>query len=262
MGLAGLVGCGGAGGGSDPKVLRVGLDPTYPPFEMQDGSGALTGVSVDLAREMAAYLGRDLELVPVDWQGLIPSLKSGKIDVILSSMTRTEERARAVLFSDPYAENGLCLLVAADSPVTSAADLDAAGRKVVVRTGTTGHVYARQNLEEAEVIPQELVEACLAEVVNGNVDAFIYDQFSVLEFAEKHGERVRALARPIQAEYYAMAMRPDDRLLADQVNAFLADFRGRAGFEAIVDKYPVLQRRRAQLEAAGEKFLFEVGGVE
>ena len=110
-----LGGCGrrraaGATGGA----LRVGMDLRYPPFEMQDKAGRPDGVSVRLAEALAADLGRPLAIVPMDFSGLIPALKTGNIDLIISSMTATDERRQSIAFSEPYAFTGLALLVRKD----------------------------------------------------------------------------------------------------------------------------------------------------
>src|SRR5262245_4181443 len=91
--------------------LRVGMELSYPPFEMRDEKGERKGVSVDLARALAESLGRPLNIQNMPFDGLIPAMKTGKIDLILSSMTATDERARVIDFSDPYLKTGLCLLV-------------------------------------------------------------------------------------------------------------------------------------------------------
>ena len=118
------------------RPLRVGMELSYPPFEMTDTDGRPTGVSVRLAEALAADLGRDLVIENITFDGLIPALKTGKIDCIISSMTATPERARSIAFSDPYLKTGLALLVAKDSPVNAAADLDQPGRVVAVKKGT------------------------------------------------------------------------------------------------------------------------------
>jgi len=100
---------------SSANALRVGMDLNYPPFEMQDHAGEAAGISVELARALAAHLGRPLEIVPMDFSGLIPALKSGNLDLIISSMTATEERRKSILFSEPYAHTGLALLVGKSS---------------------------------------------------------------------------------------------------------------------------------------------------
>ena len=243
----------------DASVLRVGMDPTYPPFEMRDSAGNLTGVSVDLAEAIGKHLGRRVEFVPMDFQGLEPALKTGKIDAIISSMTASPERAKRIAFSKPYVENGLCLLVPANSNLEGIGNLDQPERTVVVRTGTTGHTYASQFLTRAKVIPQELAESCANEVLNGNVDAFLYDQLSVLEYASRHPGKVKAIAKPFQKEPWAVAVRKEDTALLAGINAALDAMGDDGPLARAFDKYPVLRERRDQLAAQGQPFIFLIG---
>src|SRR3954463_9893873 len=128
--------------------LRVGMELAYPPFEMTDEKGEPKGVSVDLARELGKFLGKEVQIQNTSFDGLIPALKTGKIDLIISSMTATAERAQSIDFSDPYLKTGLCLLVAKNSPIQSITDLDQPGKTVAVKQGTTGHNYATRNLQK------------------------------------------------------------------------------------------------------------------
>jgi len=99
----------------------------YPPFEMQNEQGIPEGVSPDLARALGDYLQEPAAIENIPFSGLIPALKTGKIDLIISSMTETPERAESIDFSDPYLNTGLCLLVKKDSPIQGIADVDRAG---------------------------------------------------------------------------------------------------------------------------------------
>src|SRR5579863_7695802 len=93
--------------GCSPKThqqLIVGMELAYPPFEMTDEKGQPTGVSVDLAKALGKFLGREVEIQNLPFDGLIPSLQTRKIDLIISSLTATAERAKSIDFSDPYLE--------------------------------------------------------------------------------------------------------------------------------------------------------------
>src|SRR5438067_10014734 len=121
---------------SAPELV-VGMELSYPPFEMLDAAGKPTGVSPDMAKALGDYLHRSVRIENLPFDGLIPSLKTGKIDLIISSMTATEERARSIDFSEPYLRTGLCLLVAKHSTVNSIDDANKPGRTIVVKQGTT-----------------------------------------------------------------------------------------------------------------------------
>src|ERR1700727_1786552 len=134
------------------QPLVIGMELNYPPFEMTDSAGTPTGVGVDLAQALCAYLHRDIQIQNMPFEGLIPALKTGRIDLIISSMTATDERRKSIDFSDPYLSTGLAILVQKNSPIQSIADVDKPGVNVVVKTGTTSAIYARDHLQNANVL--------------------------------------------------------------------------------------------------------------
>lgn len=239
-------------GAAEP--LRVGMELSYPPFEMTDRAGRPTGVSVRLAEALAKDLGRELVIENVAFDGLIPALKTGKIDCIISSMTATPERAKAIAFSDPYLKTGLALLVSAQSPVRSAADLDAAGRVVAVKKGTTGHQYAATSLKRARVLVLDKEAAAVLEVSQGKADAFVYDSLSVFQNHRRHAATTRAVLNPFREETWAVGMRLGDDDLRRQINDFLATFRAEGGFEKLGDEF--LPEEKAYFKDHGLPFYF------
>lgn len=239
---------------SDPAPLRVGMELSYPPFETIGPDGKPAGVSVDLAGALAAALGRPLVVENIAFTGLIPALKSGKIDVIISSMTASPERAKTVAFSDPYLTTGLGALVPAGSSAKGLEDIDQPGRTVVVRQGTTGEVFARGKLRHARVLTLDKESACVLEVAQGKADAFIYDQMSVFQNAKRNPDTTRPLLAPLQTESWAVALRQGDDELRSRVNSFLEDFRAKGGFERLSAKY--LSEEKAAFARQGIPFLF------
>ncbi len=239
---------------AEPAPMRVGMDLSYPPFETIGPDGRPAGISVDLAGALGAALGRPVQIENMPFTGLIPALQSGKIDLIISSMTATPERARAVAFSEPYLTTGLAALVPAASAAPDLATLDQSGRTIVVRQGTTGEVFARANVRQAAILNLEKESACVLEVAQGKADAFIYDQMSVFQNAKRHPGKVRALLAPLQKESWAIALRPADTELLAGVNAFLARFRADGGFTKLADRY--LAEEKAAFEAQGIPFVF------
>lgn len=239
---------------AEPTPLRVGMDLSYPPFETIGAEGQPSGISVELARSFAASLERPLQIENIPFAGLIPALKSGKIDVIISSMTATPERAKSVAFSDPYLTTGLAALVPKESKSTVLAELDLPGNTIVVRQGTTGEVFARRNIREARILTLEKENACVLEVAQGKAAAFIYDQMSVFRNAKRNADTTRALLAPLQSESWAFALRPADGDLRGAANDFLREFRSSGGFGQLADKY--LAEEKAAFEAQGVPFVF------
>lgn len=222
---------------SAPEPLVVGMELAYPPFEMTDEKGEPSGVSVELATALAEHLGRPLEIRNMSFDGLIPALKTGAIDLIISSMTATEERAKSIDFSDPYLHTELALLTAKGSGIRSVEDLKKTGPVVVVKLGTTGHVYAEAHLQEATLRVLAKENACVMEVVQGKADAFLFDQLSVYQNAKKHPDTTEAVLTSFQRESWAIGIRKGHGELREGVNGFLRAFREAGGFEELGATY-------------------------
>ena len=249
-----MTGCGEKSKSTEKgAVLRVGMDLSYPPFEMQDKAGQPDGVGVRLAEALAKHLWRPLKIVPMDFSGLIPALKTGNIDLILSSMTATEERSQSIDFSKPYAFTGLALLVRKDSNIQSIEDLKTPGRAITAKAGTTGETWAIKNLPGAKRVVFEDQTACVLEVAQGRADAFIYDQLSIYKYAEENPATTRGLLKPFVEESWALGVAKGQGKLLEQVNAFLDDFRKEDGFGKLGERY--LKDEKKFLEAQGIPFI-------
>lgn len=234
------------------ETLVVGMELAYPPFEMTDTSGKPSGVSVDLAHELGKSLGKKVVIENIAFDGLIPSLKTGKIDLIISSMTATEERAKSIDFSDAYLSTGLCLLVNKRVPVSGIKDLDRPGRTVAVKKGTTGHTFAARNIKQARLLVLDKESAAVLEVVQGKADAFIYDQMSTYQNWQRNQDTTTALLVPFQKESWAIGVRKGNDALRMKVNAFLKEFRARGGFERLGDRY--LKEQKEAFKKLGYPF--------
>jgi polar amino acid transport system substrate-binding protein len=238
---------------SHPQLI-VGMELSYPPFETTDQQGQPSGVSVDLARDLGKSLGREVEIQNIPFHGLIPSLQTHKIDLIISSMTATAERSRTIAFSEPYLNTGLCLLVGKNSTIQKMEDADQPGRVLAVKQGTTGHVYATDKVKRARVLVLNSEAACVLEVVQGKADAFIYDQISTYENWRHNEATTRPILQPFQEESWAIGLRQDDTELRGQVNQFLRDYKAQGGFEKLGDRY--LSEQKAAFKKLGYPFFF------
>jgi polar amino acid transport system substrate-binding protein len=247
------IGCGRQGSTSAVKPLVVGMDLSYPPFETIGSDGQPSGVSVDLAMALGESLHRPVRIENIPFTGLIPSLLTGKIDLILSSMTDTPERRQSIAFSDPYLTIGLAALAGRNSSL-SGNDLDHPGRTIAVRQGTTAQAWATDHLKQAKVIVLDKESSAVLEVIQGKADAFLYDQMSVWKNQKEHPAETVALLAPIQTEHWAIGLRPSDTALRDGVNAFLKSFRASGGFDRLGDKH--LKEQKEAFAAAGIPFYF------
>jgi polar amino acid transport system substrate-binding protein len=243
------------GHAADPKPLVIGMELGYPPFETVDKEGKPTGVSVGMAKALGESLGRPIEIKDMAFDGLIPALKTGKIDLIISSMTATEERAKTIDFTDSYVTTGLCLLVKKDSKIQKIDDLKADPKAiVVVARGTTGNVWATKNLKPNQIRVQDTEQNSVIEVVQGKADAFIYDQMSVYKNWQRHPDSTRGILVPFETEHWAIGVKKGDDELKGQVNAFLKKYREEGGFEKLGDEY--LADQKKAFKELGYPFFF------
>ena len=236
-------------------VLKVGMELAYPPFEMSEKDGTPSGVSVDFAKALGKHLGREVVIENIAWDGLIPSLKTGKVDIIISSMTITNERKKSIDFSIPYAQSSLAILANKDSNVHSIDDLNSTGKTIAVKKGSTGHIYAKENLNNAQLLVFDKEAACVLEVVQGKADGFLYDQLTIYRNYAKHKDTTVPLLKSFQKdfEYWGVALRQNDPLKED-INAFIKQAKQDGTFDGFANKY--LTQAKQTFDQLGIPFFF------
>ncbi len=220
-------------------TLKVGMEVEYYPFEYSDKSGHPIGFDVDLARLAAKELGVKLVIKDIEWTGLIPALQTGKVDMIISGMTRTLTRAKAVSFTNPYFVTGLCALISQKRApgLTSVDQLNVKGRIIAVKTGTTGDLIARKRFPKARINRFKDETACVREVVTGRADAFIYDQLSIAKHQKENAGSTYALLKPFTYEPFAIAIRKGDFDFLNWLNIFLETIKADGRYKGLYDKY-------------------------
>ncbi|BES64164.1 transporter substrate-binding domain-containing protein [Gottschalkiaceae bacterium SANA] len=230
---------GASGCAKDETELVVGMELAYPPFETTDPEGNPMGISVDLAYALGEYLDRPVRIENTAWGGLIPALQSGKIDMVLSSMTIRPDRLEQIDFSDPYADAYLALLINQDSPVQLAEDLNHADRILAVKNGTTGHLVAMDLFPKATINAFDNENACVLEVSQGKADAFIYDQLTIYKNWKLNETTTRPLLEPFQdtPEQWGIGIKKGNDELKNQINAFLRDFKSSGGFSKLQETH-------------------------
>lgn len=174
-------------------TLRVGMECAYAPFNWQqieeseftapiaDGFGFADGYDVQIARRIAEALGMDLEIVKIDWNGLIPALGSaanpGIIDLIIAGMSPTEERRSSIDFTDYYYQSDLVIVVRADGPYANATSLaDFSGAAIVAQQGTFHDQVVDQIPEVDHVMPMEDFPAMIVALTTNFVDGYISER--------------------------------------------------------------------------------------
>src|SRR5262245_55540070 len=176
--LAVLAATGACGDGSPGSwgPLRVGMEVAYPPFEFVGRSDAPEGFDVDLVKAFGDSVGRPVEYVNLGFDTLINELMSNRIDVICSGMSYTDERAKSVDFSRPYAGSPMWMLANTKRvKVVPALDtLDSPDVEIAVQRGTTGETKARARFPRATFLVFETQGAAGDTLATGRAHLFVY----------------------------------------------------------------------------------------
>jgi polar amino acid transport system substrate-binding protein len=218
-------------------VLRVGLDPTYPPFEVVDDSG-LRGLDVDLAQAIAADLGLRTEFVYFGYDGLYDALATEQVDVLISALAIAPERTRDFAYSEPYFNAGEILIVAqSETEIAGMADLN--GRILAVELGALGHVEANtwaNRLANLTVLPFGSAEEAVTAVAEGQADAALIDAVSGRLALQEHPDLQR-LPDPVTVEPFALVVRIDDELLLENLNQSLNNLNESGQLQRIIENW-------------------------
>ncbi len=220
--------------------LRVGFEAGYMPFEMTDKKGNFVGFDIDMAKEMAKAMG--VKFVPVNtaWDGIIPSLITGKFDIIMSGMTVTQERNLKVNFADPYIIVGQTILLNKkhEGTVKSYKDLNDPKYIVTSKLGTTGEQAVKRLISKCTYKSFETETEAALEVVNGKADAFVYDlPFCVVFLAQQGAGKLVFLDEPFTYEPLAWAVNKGDPDFLNWLNNFLRQVKNDGRYEQIYNKW-------------------------
>lgn len=243
MSLALLVGgCGGekaaapaSSGGA--KVLRVGTNADFAPFEFQDVSGKeYQGFDMDLIQAIAKEMGYQADIQNINFDGLIPAMESGNLDVIISGMSINDERKQKVDFSEPYYKSGLTIVVKKDNTAINKFN-DLAGKKVAVQIGTTSAKEVRK-IQGVEVRDFNSSAETFLELRAGGVDAVVNDRPVNDYYIAKSGVNdVRRLDELLTSEDYGIAMSKKNPELEKQINAALKKLHENGEYDKIYQKW-------------------------
>lgn len=170
-------------------TLKVGMECAYAPFNwtqvdeingavaLPDGTGFAGGYDVEIAKLLAEKLGMELEIVKTEWEGLLPGVTSGKIDLIIAGMSPTAERKESIDFSDVYYESDLVMVVKKDSPYANAKTLqDFKGAKVTGQLNTFHYAILSQMKDAAVQTAMEDFPTMVIAVTSGKIDGYVSER--------------------------------------------------------------------------------------
>ncbi len=217
-------------------TLRVGLS-SFVPWAMQDKKGEWVGFEIDVAKQLAEDMGVKIEFVPTKWEGLIPSLLTGKFDLIIAGMTGTPQRALKINFTNPYDYSGMNVVVHKNfaAGVTDYMDLDKKEYTIVSRVGTTGAALAKETYKNATVrlFPDE--GPMVQELLNGKATALLASAPQPAQLAAKYPETLVFLDKNLVQQPICMGVPKGDPDTLAYLNNWITTVRNNGFIQKKVD---------------------------
>jgi len=221
-------------------VLRIGTDPGYMPFELINQKGEVIGFDMDMAHKMAEAMKVKLEIVSTAWDGIIPALMTDKFDIIMGGMTVTQERNLTINFSDPYILIGQSILLKKElaGEVKSYKDLNDPKYTVAGKIGTTGEIATKKLIDKAKYVSYDTEQEGVMEVINGKIDAFVYDlPFNAIAANQKGVGKLVHLDQPFTKEPLAWGIRRGDPDFLNWLNNFMSQLKYDGKYDEIYNKW-------------------------
>lgn len=233
----------GAAQAKDWKVVRVGTDATYPPFESVNPKGEIVGWEMDYAKALCAKMQVTCTFQNQDWDGIIPALLRGKFDVIISSMNETPARAEKVLFSDVYYAT---LPAFATSATNKSDDISPAalkGKTIGAQSSTTFANYLGKYYKDSEIKLYPGGDEPQLDLASGRIDYVLSDSIVLAGFMEKTANGCCRVVTTIKREVdvfgpgVGAAFRKEDADLAAKFNKAVAEADADGTFKTLEAKY-------------------------
>ncbi len=217
----------------DDNKLILATEAGFAPYEYyQDGE--IVGVDIDIAREIAASLGKELVIKDVSFDFIINEIKSGKSDIGAAGMSITKERLEEVDFSVEYAVSNQVVIVPMDSKITSIDQIS--NQKIAVQLGTVADSYVNENYKDATVIRQKKYLSMVEDLKAGKVDLIIMDLLPANEIV-KSNDGLKILDEYLFTDKYGMAIKKGNKELLDKVNDVLTRLMSEGKIEEYTIKH-------------------------
>lgn len=217
----------------DDNKLILATEAGFAPYEYyQDGE--IVGVDIDIAREIATSLGKELVIKDVSFDFIINEIKSGKSDIGAAGMSITKERLEEVDFSVEYAVSNQVVIVPMDSKITSIDQIS--NQRIAVQLGTVADSYVNENYKDATVIRQKKYLSMVEDLKAGKVDLIIMDLLPASEIV-KSNDGLKILDEYLFTDKYGMAIKKGNKELLDKVNDVLTRLMSEGKIEEYTIKH-------------------------
>ncbi|WP_042203160.1 amino acid ABC transporter substrate-binding protein [Paenibacillus camerounensis] len=218
--IAVLAGC--SGSGKDDNKLVIGIDDKFAPMGFRDENNDIVGFDIDYAKAAAEKMGKEVTFQPIDWSAKESELNSGRIDMIWNGYTITDERKEKVLFTKPYLENSQVVVVLADSPLTTIADL--AGKELGLQSLSSAADALDASPVKAKVagvseFPDNVL--ALTDLKSGRLDGVVIDEVVARYYMSIEQNTYKLLDESLAPEQYGVGIKKDNQALLDELQKAL-----------------------------------------
>ncbi len=222
--LPGLFPACGPDSGSVPKKIRVATDATLVPMSFMNDQNQIDGFDWALMEAIAKEAGLELEMVNVEWAGLLGGLTTGKYDAAISSITILEERQKKMGFSTPYLKSGLAIVVLRKTQgVATLDDLQNKNMIVGAQRGTTAYFLLKDH-PAIRNVGYESYGHAVQDLINGELDAVLGESTGTLYYKNKDKpvfDKIKMVGEILTNEYYGIAVRKDNPALLQALDKAL-----------------------------------------
>ena len=225
----------------DMSEYKAAMEPTFPPFDTINATTQeLTGFDVELLNAVAENQGFKLEWVNMGFDGLIPALQAGNIDIIASGMDASGDRLEKVDFSETYYDTGLVVAVKSGNTTIKSIDDLTAEMKVGGQIGTTGADLATELYESGKIGEAQIydgLDVAVMDLQSGAIDALINDLPVTRAYMEEMSGMIDIVGDVLKAEAYAFAVQKGNAELLEKINAGLKNLKDDGTYDKIYAKW-------------------------
>ena len=207
------------GCGKDDNKLVMVTEAGFAPYEYYE-NGEIVGVDIDIAKEIAKYLDKELVVKDVAFDSIINEVKTGKADFGAAGISYNEERAEQVDFTINYTTSKQIVVVKEDNQKINVNDLN--NLKIAVQLGSVGDTYVTKNYPNAEIVREKKYLAAIQDLLKNKVDCVVMDELPAKEIL-KNNEGLKILDQELFSDTYGMVVKKGNKELLDAINKVLED---------------------------------------
>lgn len=217
----------------DENQLVMVTEAGFAPYEYYE-NGEVVGVDVDIAREIAKYLGKKLVVKDIAFDSIINEVKTGKADFGAAGISYSDDRAKNVDFSINYAVSKQVVIVNNNSSITNVNGIS--NKKIAVQLGSIADTFVTERYKNANVVRQKKYLAAIEDLKTGKVDCVVMDELPAKEIVSKN-EGIKILDGSLTNDSYGMIVKKGNKELLDAINTVLQNLKDEGKIDEFIIKH-------------------------